>query len=585
MKKLISVGFACIALTFAVGAANVGTIDNDYPGDTEAQAQMLCDLGLFRGTEKGFELDKPMTRAEAAAMLTRLLGAEGTALSSEWTHPFTDVPSWADQYVGWLYESGLTKGTSATTYGAEENVTCGQYSVFLARALGNRDDGSELANAEEVAACDSAGFVRGDAVSLSVRALGKQYETVPNNVDAILTLAHHLMDCGVYTAEQFRQAAWNVLPREYARADSYGTLYTDDGVLSCVIAGVRVLADEESQVVPDRDWIDGTGRLYGRITAENGDMTVYRIDSETLQTNVLFSGDSQTRLLCTAGGKDYLVANQQLVVVENQVAHHEPIAFSGERSFAAVPYDDAGDCWIFPSNQGICLVDDNGLQIFGTQPVNKVEKIGDLILAQYITAGETTVSAWTWTGESIGIYTVPNPMPEELQDNLMMQADVSVQADGVICGAAGMYRVVDNQLVQITARPVYSEVQQADGTYIIVTHDFNRAVYYTESALLFRTGDTLVRVLPDGTEEWLLPQLPEGSLLLGEVDLLDDGRIQFTTLKPTEPRMMGQFTCVLDDGKITVTDATNDIFYIWGDDAISVEQARLDELGIGSGAN
>lgn len=279
MKKLISVCFACIALTFAAGAANVGTIDNDYPGDTEAQAQMLCDLGLFRGTEKGFELDKPMTRAEAAAMLTRLLGAEETALSSEWTHPFTDVPSWANQYVGWLYESGLTKGTSATTYGAEENVTCGQYCVFLARALGNHDDGSELANAEEVAACDSAGFVRGDAVSLSVRALGKQYDTVPNNVDAILTLAYHLMDCGVYTAEQFRQAAWNVLPREYVRADSYGTLYTDDGVLSCVIAGVRVLTDEESQVVPDRDWIDGTGRLYGRITAENGDMTVYRIEN------------------------------------------------------------------------------------------------------------------------------------------------------------------------------------------------------------------------------------------------------------------------------------------------------------------
>lgn len=63
-------------LTCAAGAANVGTIDNGYPGDTEAQAQMLCDLGLFRGTENGFELEKPMTRAEAAAMLTRLLGAK-----------------------------------------------------------------------------------------------------------------------------------------------------------------------------------------------------------------------------------------------------------------------------------------------------------------------------------------------------------------------------------------------------------------------------------------------------------------------------------------------------------------------------
>lgn len=82
MKKLVSICFALMLLTCAAGAANAGTIDNGYPGDTEAQAQMLCDLGLFRGTENGFELEKPMTRAEAAAMLTRLLGAEQEALQS-----------------------------------------------------------------------------------------------------------------------------------------------------------------------------------------------------------------------------------------------------------------------------------------------------------------------------------------------------------------------------------------------------------------------------------------------------------------------------------------------------------------------
>ena len=76
MKKLAATCFAVLLMTFAAGAANVGTIDNAYPGDTEAQAQMLYDLGLFRGTEKGFELEQPMTRAEAAVMLTRFLGAE-----------------------------------------------------------------------------------------------------------------------------------------------------------------------------------------------------------------------------------------------------------------------------------------------------------------------------------------------------------------------------------------------------------------------------------------------------------------------------------------------------------------------------
>ena len=95
MKKIWVSLLIGAALTVSAGAADVGTIDNGYPGDTEAQAQMLCDLGLFRGTENGFELEKLMTRAEAAAMLTRFLGAEQEALAGDWEHPFTDVPQWA----------------------------------------------------------------------------------------------------------------------------------------------------------------------------------------------------------------------------------------------------------------------------------------------------------------------------------------------------------------------------------------------------------------------------------------------------------------------------------------------------------
>ena len=75
MKKFVSACLMAGLLTCAAGAAQVGTINNNYPGDTEAQAQMLYDLGLFKGTDKGFALEKSMTRAEASVMLTRLLGA------------------------------------------------------------------------------------------------------------------------------------------------------------------------------------------------------------------------------------------------------------------------------------------------------------------------------------------------------------------------------------------------------------------------------------------------------------------------------------------------------------------------------
>lgn len=48
MKKLVSICFACMLLTCAAGAANAGTIDNGYPGDTEAQAR-LDALGIGAG--------------------------------------------------------------------------------------------------------------------------------------------------------------------------------------------------------------------------------------------------------------------------------------------------------------------------------------------------------------------------------------------------------------------------------------------------------------------------------------------------------------------------------------------------------
>ena len=41
MKKFVSACLMAGLLTCAAGAAQVGTINNNYPGDTEAQAQML----------------------------------------------------------------------------------------------------------------------------------------------------------------------------------------------------------------------------------------------------------------------------------------------------------------------------------------------------------------------------------------------------------------------------------------------------------------------------------------------------------------------------------------------------------------
>lgn len=103
----------------------------------QALAEKLKALGLFLGDENGnFNLEKVPTRTEALVMLIRALGEDSQARAAGKTHPFTDVPAWADGYVSWGYARGYTKGMSATEFGAESSASCEMYLTFLLRALG-----------------------------------------------------------------------------------------------------------------------------------------------------------------------------------------------------------------------------------------------------------------------------------------------------------------------------------------------------------------------------------------------------------------------------------------------------------------
>ena len=111
----------------------------------EKKAHKLYNLGLMKGTgvtENGillFDLNRTPTRAEAITMLVRFLGKEQEAQDMGKTHPFTDVPSWADGYVSYAYKNGLTNGMSATVFGADTLATPEMYLTFMLRALGYSD--------------------------------------------------------------------------------------------------------------------------------------------------------------------------------------------------------------------------------------------------------------------------------------------------------------------------------------------------------------------------------------------------------------------------------------------------------------
>lgn len=136
IKRIISL--ICILSIIFTSSSNVFAIEK---GTNVQNANTLQALGLFKGTLNGFDLMKTSTRAEGAVMLVRLLGAENIAVTeaNKNKHPFTDVPSWANPHVSYLYSRGLTNGIDTYTFGTDNLLTANQYTTMLLRALGYSD--------------------------------------------------------------------------------------------------------------------------------------------------------------------------------------------------------------------------------------------------------------------------------------------------------------------------------------------------------------------------------------------------------------------------------------------------------------
>ena len=97
-------------------------------------ADSLHEMGLFQGTQNGYDLDRTPTRA-----LT-------------YTAPFTDLKGWEKPYVQYLYSNGLANGTNRTTFHPTGKCTAQMYATFLLRALGYSDTADfSYANAIETA--------------------------------------------------------------------------------------------------------------------------------------------------------------------------------------------------------------------------------------------------------------------------------------------------------------------------------------------------------------------------------------------------------------------------------------------------
>ena len=203
MKKRLFAFILCITLLFSLFTPQAFASNLRDTSFEESLAEDLKTLDLFKGyTDTDFGLNEKPSRVQALVLLVRFLGKEETAISRDWEHPFTDVPSWANNYVGYAYKNGLTNGISATQFGTGD-ATASMYLSFMLRALGYSDKNDadfSVKNPFSLAASigilpdcvDTDVFLRADVVSISYAALGAKMK------NSTMTLSDSLISSGVF---------------------------------------------------------------------------------------------------------------------------------------------------------------------------------------------------------------------------------------------------------------------------------------------------------------------------------------------------------------------------------------------------
>ena len=168
MKKII-----CIILAFVILFSMTAL------ADSQKNAEMLKELNLFKGTDKGFELEREASRVEAIVTVVRVLGGEAEALEKKYPHSFNDTDSWMDPYVGYALEKGITKGVSENSFAPNDLITSNQFVTLILRAMNYKDaEGDfnweksvEFAKEIGIDASASSKFTRGDMVDICFSAL------------------------------------------------------------------------------------------------------------------------------------------------------------------------------------------------------------------------------------------------------------------------------------------------------------------------------------------------------------------------------------------------------------------------------
>lgn len=565
---------------------------NNNPDD---QVKMLKELGLLEETDQKFNLDKNITRCEAAEMLAYFLGEAGNVQSGKWTHPFTDVPKWADKYIGWMYQSGLTKGIGNKKYGSSQNITYKEFATLLSRALAGNDDflssGIGIKEEQELSESNRI-FLNGSAVGLFTRALSCYYTKNGKN----MRVAQFLIQKGVFTTEQFGEASWGVLGSTYPES-----LDNNQKYLLRSVADVPVAKCTEKDLYISEDSINSDLEyIYGSRATGNQALEVFKIDCKTLEAVSAGKYESEACVgldyLGSSGGNDYLLERRML----KSTYSGSVICMDGNKLSVEVPASELwGDAAPYAGQASILIAEDS-LALRGKNRLFVISKNhtasheipkdtellyfdGESIVTQLITKASTIISCIdAANGSTLNRYEVKQDMAE-------YPRTISDKGYGRLFGEAGLYQIdtKTGRLEQITDRPV-ADITGYRNDYrpIILTHELGKRIFGMHGSL---GGDQIIMIEDDGTEKVLLGNVPDLNLPIAEFGHGSGSSVSFQVAYGVGMEVYDiYYYNLLPDGSIYVmgfTAGRTDSLYGFGSleqyeiSRVHKEQARLDALG------
>lgn len=141
MKKFLSLVVAALLTVSAVATSASAAKFTDVDANNEAlndAVELLVALGVTKGTsDTTFGTDENVTREQMAAFVYRMMKAGKSVEGGTNVTPFVDLDDPTFYFmISWASSQGIIKGTSATTFNPKGGITLQDAYTMIVRALG-----------------------------------------------------------------------------------------------------------------------------------------------------------------------------------------------------------------------------------------------------------------------------------------------------------------------------------------------------------------------------------------------------------------------------------------------------------------